>query len=118
MAPNTSEPVTKKPESFQQDEGALKSRVIGSTKQAANENRNESGSSEQSNFASLGNKVTDGVENNQEKTVFKPRIRWPDLMAQVFVHVGSTYGLYFLITLQAKFYTYIWCKFSFECRKL
>lgn len=43
---------------------------------------------------------------------FESHIRWPDLMAQLFLHVGFLYGLYFLLTGQAKFYTYIWGKLS------
>lgn len=39
---------------------------------------------------------------------YEPHIRWPDLMAQLFLHSGFLYGLYFLLTGQVKFYTYIW----------
>jgi stearoyl-CoA desaturase (Delta-9 desaturase) len=45
------------------------------------------------------------VEDNVD---FRPQIRWPDLIAQVFIHAGFVYGLYFILMLQAKFYTYIW----------
>lgn len=39
---------------------------------------------------------------------YKPQIRWPDLIAQLFLHLGAVYGLFYLVTLQAKFYTYLW----------
>ena len=99
MAPNTLDPVTKKSESFQQDESSLKSRFVGNNKQEV-----EKSSSQQA----LDNK---DVDISQDKTVFKASIRWPDLIAQLFVHVGALYGLYYLITLQAKLFTYFWCKF-------
>lgn len=40
---------------------------------------------------------------------FIPQIRWPDLMAQIFLHIGAIYGLLFHFW-KLKFYTYIWCK--------
>lgn len=40
---------------------------------------------------------------------FIPRIRWPDLCAQIFLHVGALYGLIFHL-YAIKFYTLIWCK--------
>lgn len=77
---------------------------------------------------------TDGNNNNEEKisaqpnkedyyepiplvrsaTVvgekYEPHIRWPDLMAQLFLHAGFLYGLYFLLTGQVQIYTYLWGK--------
>jgi hypothetical protein len=47
-------------------------------------------------------------ENSRE--TFKPQIRWPDLIVQIALHVGSLYGLYCLVTLKAKLYTYLWCE--------
>lgn len=37
---------------------------------------------------------------------FKPEIRWLDLIAQLFLHVGALYGFYLLFS--AKFYTFLW----------
>lgn len=54
-------------------------------------------------------KHTIAQDTNQIK--FKPQIRWPDLIAQLAIHLGFVYGLYYLITFQTKFYTYIWCKY-------
>ena len=48
-------------------------------------------------------------------TPFRARIRWPDLFAQLFVHGGFLIGLYYLVTFQAKFYTYLWSKRSCVC---
>lgn len=39
---------------------------------------------------------------------YNPHIRWPDLIAQVFLHGGALYGIYLLF--QAKFYTFLWGK--------
>lgn len=41
---------------------------------------------------------------------FKPRIRWPDLIAQLFIHLGCLYGFYLAI-FQAKFYTVLFGKY-------
>jgi len=46
----------------------------------------------------------ENVENSKE--VFKPKIRWPDLIAQLFIHLGWVYGLY-LVFYEAKLYTSI-----------
>lgn len=43
------------------------------------------------------------VEEDQE---YNPQIRWPDLCAQTFLHVGALYGLYLMF--YAKFYTFLW----------
>ncbi|SPP89933.1 acyl-CoA desaturase [Drosophila guanche] len=42
----------------------------------------------------------------KEEEVYKPQIRWPDLGAQTFLHVGALYGVYLLF--YAKFYTFLW----------
>lgn len=39
---------------------------------------------------------------------FKPQLRYPDLIAQLFLHVGAVYGFYLLFS--AKFYTFLWGK--------
>lgn len=44
--------------------------------------------------------------------VFKPEIIWFELIAQIFLHTGFLFGAYYLVTLQAKFFTYIWCKYN------
>lgn len=99
MAPNILDPVAKK---VVKDD--VRSRIVESNVNCQPESAIKTNSKEQS--------LTSNESNNpQEKTVFKPQIRWPDLIAQIFIHVGSLYGLYYLITLQAKFYTYVWCKF-------
>lgn len=60
-------------------------------------------------------KISDSNGKIELKTEpFKPRIMWPDLGAQVAIHLGFLYGLYYLITLKAKFYTYLWCKLKWK----
>lgn len=44
---------------------------------------------------------------------YEPHIRWPDLMAQLFLHAGFLYGLYFLLTGQVQIYTYLWGKLNY-----
>lgn len=46
---------------------------------------------------------------------FIPQIRWPDLIAQIFLHVGALYGLLFQF-YSIKFYTLIWCKLTSHTR--
>lgn len=96
MAPNILDPVAKKTES---EESIIRSRTT------ANKETNGLTSS---NVSHDSHKTAES--SSEEAEVFKPQIRWPDLIAQVFIHVGSLYGLYYLITLQAKLYTYIWCE--------
>ena len=40
-----------------------------------------------------------------EAMEFKAQWRWPDLLAQVFLHLVSIYGLYLMISNQVKLYT-------------
>lgn len=92
MAPNILDPVAKKDVD---EENIVRSRSM-KEKELVDSNHSQG----------------DDVSHNSSKDeVFKPQIRWPDLIAQLFIHVGSLYGLYYLITLKAKLYTYIWCEF-------
>ncbi|KAH8246958.1 hypothetical protein KR032_005050 [Drosophila birchii] len=45
-------------------------------------------------------------ESAEEEEEYRPQIRWPDLGAQTFLHVGALYGVYLLF--YAKFYTFLW----------
>jgi stearoyl-CoA desaturase (delta-9 desaturase) len=63
--------------------------------------------------ARTSHKPDDEHEKGKENEVtFEPQIRWPDLLAQLSLHIGFLCGLYYLIALKAKFYTYVWCEFS------
>ena len=42
----------------------------------------------------------------EDEKEFKPQLRYPDLIAQLFLHVGAVYGFYLLFS--AKFYTFLW----------
>lgn len=97
MAPNIIDPDSKTSEN---EDSEVRSRVKADQK-----------TNNLSDSAKL-NQSTQKHNPQDDKPVFVPQIRWPDLIAQVFIHVGSLYGLYYLITLQAKPYTYIWCKNS------
>ncbi|KPU80618.1 uncharacterized protein Dana_GF16192, isoform B [Drosophila ananassae] len=46
------------------------------------------------------------TEQAEEEEEYHPQIRWPDLGAQTFLHVGALYGLYQLF--YANFYTFLW----------
>lgn len=99
MAPNTLDPVTKKPE---QDDNDVRSRVTS-------EKSHDVNCADESTISRSTDKHASNGDSHQTKE-FKPQIRWPDLVAQVFIHAGALYGLYYLIALKAKFYTYVWCK--------
>lgn len=99
MAPNTSNSVTKTVKSTK-EEAKMRTRIVNAREKSLDETSSPNLSTE-----------TEKVTNEHQNKVFTPQIRWPDLLAQVFVHGGCLYGLYYLITLQAKFYTYVWCKF-------
>ncbi|XP_065169379.1 acyl-CoA Delta-9 desaturase [Atheta coriaria] len=43
-------------------------------------------------------------EKESEEDVFVSKIRWPDLLVQLFIHIGFIYGMY-LVFVDAKFYT-------------
>lgn len=100
MTPNILDPVTKKAESIEKNESGVRSRISG--EKSRDEPSSLIDSKEQQSHSP--------VSSPEEKPPFNPQIRWPDLIAQVFIHAGSLYGLYYLITLKAKLYTYIWCK--------
>ena len=102
MAPNTLDPVTKPSDNISPDEdNSVRSRLISS----------EGKTFVDSTKLSHSKEITENNEvNPEENTPFVPEIRWPDLIAQLFIHGGSIYGLYYLITLRAAFYTYVWCK--------
>lgn len=53
---------------------------------------------------------TNGKIETKSSEPFRPQIKWPDLIAQVAIHLGFLYGLYYLVTFKAKFLTYLWCK--------
>jgi stearoyl-CoA desaturase (Delta-9 desaturase) len=95
MAPNIMDTVTKKDDNEQND-GQVKSR-ISSIKNESFCEKNSTNSS----HSTLNEKIL-------KESEFVPKIRWPDLIAQVFIHSGSLVGLFYLITLQAKLYTYLW----------
>lgn len=104
MAPNTLDPVTKSTEKMSAQESSVRSRLlIQKDEKVLDDNHNESTTTSHSNSSQ---------QISADKIPFKPKIRWPDLMAQVFIHAGSIYGLFYLITLKAAFYTYVWCKSS------
>lgn len=112
MAPNILDPVTNKSENGPNEgENAVRSRILANSEKS---NLNETWSNNNNN-SELRHSME--ASKPQEEFHFKPKIRWPDLIAQVFVHGGALYGLYYLITLQAAFLTYIWCEFSikFSC---
>ncbi|KAK9743780.1 hypothetical protein QE152_g8321 [Popillia japonica] len=49
------------------------------------------------------NKNSDASEKKSEDEKFIPRIKWPDLAAQLFIHIGCAYGLY--LCFYSRFYT-------------
>lgn len=55
------------------------------------------------------NEKTDTAINDTNTEEFVPQIRWPDSIAQIFLHTGCLYGLY-LCFVSAKFYTTLFGK--------
>lgn len=53
-----------------------------------------------------GSKLKGVEEVLKPETEFVSRLRWPDFIAQVFVHLGCLYGFY-LMLVSAKIYTTI-----------
>lgn len=51
-------------------------------------------------------------DDSTAKVVYVPRIKWPDLAAQIFIHGGFLYGLYLVLT-QAKLLTTLWGERNF-----
>ncbi|KAK9884980.1 hypothetical protein WA026_009212 [Henosepilachna vigintioctopunctata] len=43
-------------------------------------------------------------DSHEKETTYVPSIKWPDLTAQLFIHIGCLYGLY-LCLVSARFYT-------------
>lgn len=111
MAPNILDSVVNKSENIpKESENAVRSRTTGDSEKSSSENWNNN--SAELSHSKESHKINGKVQTSQEEIPFTPQIRWPDLIAQVFVHVGFLYGLYYLITLKAAFYTYLWCEFS------
>ena len=46
-------------------------------------------------------------EEVTKKVEYIPRIKWPDLLVQIFIHAGCVYGFTLLFT-HAKLYTTLW----------
>lgn len=103
MAPKTVDAVTKSSDKTADDESSIRSRLLIKNGETQEYNNNVISNARRLN----DNQNPDLIDEN---IPFTPKIRWPDLLAQVFIHGGSVYGLYYLITLKAAFYTYVWCR--------
>ncbi|XP_062125679.1 LOW QUALITY PROTEIN: acyl-CoA Delta-9 desaturase [Drosophila sulfurigaster albostrigata] len=59
-------------------------------------------------YADKAQQIAKEAEQQKEEVEeeYHPQIRWPDLGAQTFLHVGALYGAYLLF--YAKFYTFLW----------
>uniref|UniRef100_A0A1B0CEX9 Fatty acid desaturase domain-containing protein n=2 Tax=Lutzomyia longipalpis TaxID=7200 RepID=A0A1B0CEX9_LUTLO len=53
-----------------------------------------------------GEEEIKGEESSTNYTDFKPEIRWPDLIVQIFIHAGALYGFYLMFSI--KFYSFLW----------
>jgi hypothetical protein len=53
------------------------------------------------------------ISSMAAKIEYVPRIKWLDLSAQIFIHVGFLYGFYLVLT-QASWLTALWGKASFS----
>lgn len=57
----------------------------------------------------IGEKHDKSADMEPVRSNFHPQIRWPDLMAQIFLHAGAIYGLIFQF-YTIKLATLLWCK--------
>lgn len=69
-------------------------------------NKNEDRKTFETNTA-LSN--SENIANKLIEEEFIPRIRWPDTIAQLFLHLGCLYG-FFLSLTSARFYTFLFGK--------
>lgn len=51
----------------------------------------------------------ENVTEVREGIQYNPSIRWPDLVVQIFLHVGAAYGLFLI--LYCRYFTWMWCKY-------
>ncbi|XP_063978102.1 acyl-CoA Delta-9 desaturase isoform X2 [Diachasmimorpha longicaudata] len=51
--------------------------------------------------------VKNHCDGGEEMKMYKPAIKWPDLVVQIFIHAGCGYGLYLIFT-EAKWLTTLW----------
>ncbi|GLV44232.1 uncharacterized protein CBL_12472 [Carabus blaptoides fortunei] len=49
----------------------------------------------------------DDAGETKQCVEFRARIRWPDLLVQLFIHLGCLYGVYLVLT-SAKLFTTLW----------
>lgn len=56
---------------------------------------------------------TDFDVSKYEAIEFTPRIKWPDLIVQLALHLVSIYGLYMILSFQVKFFTILFGKYYF-----
>lgn len=59
------------------------------------------------------NLLINGELKPRKKTedIYVPRIKWPDLLVQIFIHGGCLYGLYLIFT-QARLLTSLWGEYK------
>lgn len=113
MAPDILDPTAMPEENIHEKNGTRARNAMKSSQLEENNNNHKNNSnfkSHSNGSVSINGSHIEQQQQTTEERVFRPQIRWPDLIAQIFIHAGFLYGLYYLISLQAKFYTYIWCK--------
>lgn len=115
MCPTT--PVTQSPPSATQ----LTFRRTSDARNPNNEDNSEKFGGPNDVFSEIDNDISRTIKKLSEETKenvilrrkieeFKPSIRWPDLVVQLFIHLGCLYGL-FLCLWSAKILTILFGKF-------
>lgn len=61
---------------------------------------------------SVNKRIESDLSEVDTAAVFKPAIRWPDLIVQTFLHTGAVYGLFLLFYI--KFFTFFWSEYFFH----
>lgn len=58
----------------------------------------------------VGNLNAESEEATVGKIKYHARIQWPIVILNLFIHFGSLVGVYYLLTGQPKWQTYVYCK--------
>lgn len=92
-----------------QTEYNVKQRHNNLTNDSSQDN-NKSINSNNNNNTKNSIRTNDPLISLRRNHDFIADIRWPDLIAQLFIHGGALYGLYLLFFV--KFLTIVWCKYN------
>lgn len=110
MAPDIVDPVViPKQTSNTSDFDQKPNNELHKRKPAGSNNNNNNNNDTINSIDEQSDTKCDNASATVKSEIFVPQIRWPDLIVQIFLHVGAIYGFLFLFW-SIKFYTFLWCK--------